>query len=59
MKTDDQVAGGPRGPSLSPDSGKVFLFSTEPRPVLGPTQPPIQCVPEAIFAGGKAAGTWS
>jgi len=28
------------------------------RPVLGPTQPPIQWVPES-FTGVKATGTWS
>jgi len=26
------------------------------RPVLGPTQPPLQCVPGDLSLGGKAAG---
>ena len=36
-----------RGRDLPPQS----------RPVLGPTQPPIQWIP-GLFPGGKAAGTW-
>jgi hypothetical protein len=35
-------AGRPRG--RCPSRGKIFLLSTSSRPVLGPTQPPIQCV---------------
>jgi hypothetical protein len=31
--------------SFSPGRGKIFLFSTSSRRVLGPTQPPIQWVP--------------
>jgi hypothetical protein len=36
--------------------GKTFLFPTASRLVLGLTHPPIECVPEAISPGGKAAG---
>jgi hypothetical protein len=35
----------------NPDRGKVFLFSTTPRPFLVFTQPPIQWVPRAISLG--------
>jgi hypothetical protein len=38
---------------------RVGVFSTSSRPVLGPTQHPIQWVPGASFSGGKAAGVWS
>jgi hypothetical protein len=31
--------------------GQTFLFSTSPIPVLGPTQPPVQWVPEDLFTG--------
>jgi hypothetical protein len=34
----------------------ILLLSTASRPVLGPTQPPIQWVPGAPSLGGKAAG---
>jgi hypothetical protein len=34
----------------------MFLFSTTSRPVLGPTQPPIQCVPGALSPGVKRSG---
>jgi hypothetical protein len=33
--------------------------NTESRRPLGPTQPPIQWVPEALSLGGKASGAWS
>jgi hypothetical protein len=36
------------GRSLSPGSAKNVLFSRLSRPALGPTQPPIQCIPEAL-----------
>jgi hypothetical protein len=56
MKTDDQVTGWTRGRSSSPASGEIFLFSTASRPVVGPTQPPIQWVPEGTFVGVKRPG---
>jgi hypothetical protein len=43
---DDRVVG-----SSSPDRGKIFLFSTSSRPVLGPAQPPIQWVQGALSPG--------
>jgi hypothetical protein len=46
-------AGRPKGRSSSPSRGKVFFLSTTSRPVLGPTQPPIQWVPGALFTGVK------
>jgi hypothetical protein len=36
-----------------PGRGKMFLFSTTSRPVLGHTPPPIQWVPGASFSGAK------
>jgi hypothetical protein len=44
------------GQSLSPCRGKIFLYSTASRSVVGPTQPPIQWVPWVLFPEGKAAG---
>jgi hypothetical protein len=38
---------------------KIFLFSTVSRPILGPTQPPIQWAPGALSPTGKKAGPWS
>jgi hypothetical protein len=41
------------GWGLIPGRGKILLFSTASRPALGPTQPPIRWVPEAIYPGVK------
>jgi hypothetical protein len=35
---------------------EILLFSTGPRPSLGPTQPPIQWVPGALSPGVKRSG---
>jgi hypothetical protein len=48
--------GRPRGRSSSPSRIKNFLFSTSSRPLLGPTQPPIQWVPCALSPGVKRQG---
>jgi hypothetical protein len=48
--------GRPRGRSSSPGRGKIFLIFTSSRPVLGPTQHPIQWVLEALSPGSKVAG---
>jgi hypothetical protein len=34
----------------------IFLFTTESRPALWPTQPPIQWVPEVLSLGVKQQG---
>jgi hypothetical protein len=39
--------------------GKIYFFSTASRSALGPTHPPIQCVPGAPSLGGKVAGVRS
>jgi hypothetical protein len=44
-------AGRPMGRSSSPASVENFLFSTSSRPILGPTQSPIQSVPGALSLG--------
>jgi hypothetical protein len=35
----------------------IFLFTTASRTALGPTQPPIQWVPEVLSLGVKRAGS--
>jgi hypothetical protein len=42
--------------SLSPGRGRVFLLSTSSRPVLEPTQRPIQWVAGALSPGAKRPG---
>jgi hypothetical protein len=49
-------AGRPWGRSSSAGWGKIFLLSTSTRPVLGPTQPPNQWVPEGTSTGVKRQG---
>jgi hypothetical protein len=39
------------GSEFQSRQGKIFLFSTQFTPVLGPTQPPIQWVPGALSSG--------
>jgi hypothetical protein len=34
----------------------IFLFAIASRPALGPTRPPIQWVPEALYLGKKRPG---
>jgi hypothetical protein len=47
-------AGRPNGKSSRPGRGKTFLLSTSSRPVLGPTQLPIQWVPEVKRLGRES-----
>jgi hypothetical protein len=42
-----------------PRRGKMFLFSTKSRPVLGPTPPPIQWVPGALSPGVKTFANYN
>jgi hypothetical protein len=42
--------------SLNPGKDKILLLSTESRPTLGPTSPPIQRVLEGISPGVKRLG---
>jgi hypothetical protein len=46
----------PRDRSSSPGRAKNFLFTTSSRPVLNPTQPPIQWIPGALSPGVKRRG---
>jgi hypothetical protein len=39
------------GRNSSPGGGKIFILSTSSRPVLWPTQSPIQWVPRALLPG--------
>jgi hypothetical protein len=39
-----------------PAGATIFLYSTEARPALGPTQPPIQWVPGTVYPGEKRPG---
>jgi hypothetical protein len=48
---DDRMIG-----SRFPAGLGIFLFDTVSRPVLGPTQPPIQWVPGALSLGVKRPG---
>jgi hypothetical protein len=48
--------GRPSGRSSSPGNIKNFLFFTSSRTALGPTQPPIQCLPRALSPGVKRPG---
>jgi hypothetical protein len=50
------LAGRPRRRSLNLGGGKNFHFSMSSRPVLGPTQLPIQWVPGALYLGVKRPG---
>jgi hypothetical protein len=49
-------SGRQRGRSSSPGRVKNFLFSTSFRSALGPTQLPIQWIPEAFSSGKKRQG---
>jgi hypothetical protein len=40
----------------NPSTDKIFIFCTACRPALGPTQPPIQWVPEELLSGVKRPG---
>jgi hypothetical protein len=45
-------------PDVDSRQSRVFPFATMPRPFLGPTQPPIQCVPGS-FRQDTAVGAWN
>jgi hypothetical protein len=38
----------------SPAGQRIFPLSSVSRPALGPTQPPVQCVPGVLSPGVKA-----
>jgi hypothetical protein len=43
-------------PGFGSQQWKIFLISTASRPTLGPTQPPIQWIPENLSLGIKRQG---
>jgi hypothetical protein len=45
--------------NLIPGRGEIYLFSIASRPVLGPTQPPIEWGPGGFFPRGKATWVWN
>jgi hypothetical protein len=47
---------GQDGRGWIPGKDTIFLFSIASRLTLGPTQPPIQCVPGALSPGVKRLG---
>jgi hypothetical protein len=47
---------GEDGQGLIPERGKIFLFSIESSPALGPTQPTVQWVQWDISPGVKTPG---
>jgi hypothetical protein len=44
------------GVPIPAGAGNIFLFHTVSRTALGPTQPPIQCIPGAFSLGVKRPG---
>jgi hypothetical protein len=61
LRNRDSSVGIPMGYEMEgrgsiPITGKRLLYSTASRPVLGPAQPPIRCVPRALSPGVKRQG---
>jgi hypothetical protein len=48
-----KLVGLPMGRRSSFGRDKIFLLSASSRPVLGPTQPPVQWVPGSLTSGLK------